>query len=143
MAATAGGSPLAGPVVPRPEPVRVPLLRQTWNHTSFVHWPCPPEALRPLVPAELDIDVFEGRAWLSLVLFLAERTRLPGLPPLPYVSTFTEVNVSNVREQLDSRRRSAAPYRQGMAFPPESVTGKRSHRDSREEVQSAPKGTSC
>ena len=84
---------MKGPEVLLPEPVRIPLLRQTWNYTSFVHWPCPLEAMRPLIPAALDIDLFEGRAWLSLVMFQAERTRIPGLPPLPPLSTFTEINL--------------------------------------------------
>ena len=79
--------------VPLPEPVGVPMLHQRWNHTSFVHWPCPVEALRAQLPRPLEIDRFEDRAWLSLVLFRAERTRLPGLPPLPLLSTFTEVNL--------------------------------------------------
>jgi uncharacterized protein YqjF (DUF2071 family) len=76
-----------------PEPVAVPVLRQTWNHTGFVHWPCPSEALGPLVPPGLEVDRFEGQAWLSLVMFRAERSRLPGLPPVPFFSTFTEINL--------------------------------------------------
>jgi uncharacterized protein YqjF (DUF2071 family) len=78
---------------PLPEPVGIPVMRQTWNHTTFVHWPCSPDALRPLFPQPLEIDLFEDRAWLSLVLFQAERTRLPGLPPVPFLSTFTEINL--------------------------------------------------
>ncbi len=94
MTSGEGGSaePVRGWEVPLPQPVAVPVLRQTWNHTSFVHWPCPLEALRPLVPQPLQIDRCQGQAWLSLVMFQAERTRIPGLPPIP-PSTFTEINL--------------------------------------------------
>lgn len=76
-----------------PEPVTVPVLRQTWNHTGFVHWPCPAEALEALLPSGLELDRFQEEAWISLVMFRAERTRLPGLPPVPFFSTFTEINL--------------------------------------------------
>lgn len=82
-----------GAAVPVPERVACPVLHQTWAHTAFVHWRYPPEALRPLVPHPLQVDVDDGTAWVSLVLFRAEQSRLPGLPPLPFGSTFTEVNL--------------------------------------------------
>lgn len=79
--------------VPLPEPVDVPVLHQTWNHTGFLHWPCAPDDLRPLLPPALELDVFDGQAWLSFVMFNSERTRLPGMPPVPGLSTFAEVNL--------------------------------------------------
>jgi uncharacterized protein YqjF (DUF2071 family) len=76
-----------------PEPVVAPVLRQRWSHTGFVHWAYPPEAVRRVLPEGLELDTLDGSAWVSLVMFRAERTRLPRLPPVPFLSTFTEINL--------------------------------------------------
>ncbi len=79
--------------VPLPEPLRLPLLRQPWHHTAFVQRRYPPEALRPLVPEALEIDELDGSAWVGLVMFECQRTRVPGLPPVLVPPRFTEVNL--------------------------------------------------
>lgn len=85
--------PGAAEAVPVPEPIALPILHQRWEHSAFLHWRHPPEALRRVVPAPLEVDLHDGHAWVSLVMFKGERTRLPGLPPVPFVSTFTEINL--------------------------------------------------
>ncbi len=82
-----------GSQVPIPEPIGLPVLRQRWHHTGFIHWRYAPHVLAPLIPAGLAVDVLDGSAWVSLVMFRCERTRLPGLPPVPPLSTFTEINL--------------------------------------------------
>ena len=37
------------------------VMRMRWVDLLFAHWPMPVEALRPLVPAMLEIETFEGR----------------------------------------------------------------------------------
>jgi uncharacterized protein YqjF (DUF2071 family) len=66
---------------------------QTWRRLLFAHWPLPPAALRPLVPATLPLDTFDGRAWLGIVPFSLTGLRVRGLPPLPGLSAFPELNV--------------------------------------------------
>ena len=63
------------------------MITQRWGEVLFLHWPVEAAALQPLVPLEL--ERFEGRAWLSVVAFEMTRTRLFGVP-LPRV---LEVNV--------------------------------------------------
>ena len=41
----------------------------------FLHWPLPPEQLRPLVPAELSLDLHNEMAYLGIVLFAMEGVR--------------------------------------------------------------------
>ncbi len=89
--------------VPLPEPVRIPLLRQTWDHTAFVHWRYPAEVLRPLVPEPLEIEELDGSAWVSLVMFQCRRTRPPGLPPVLLPSDFTEINLRTYVNAPDDR----------------------------------------
>jgi uncharacterized protein YqjF (DUF2071 family) len=68
-------------------------MRQTWHDLLFAHWCVPAEALRPLVPPALPLDLWEGRAWLGVVPFRMTGTRLRGLPPIPGASAFAELNL--------------------------------------------------
>jgi hypothetical protein len=65
---------------------------QTWRDLLFLHWEVPPAALRPLVPAALELDLYEGRAYVGVIPFVVTQTRLRFLPPLPGLSRFYEVN---------------------------------------------------
>ncbi|MGI8421103.1 MAG: YqjF family protein [Gaiellaceae bacterium] len=78
---------------PWPLPEGQWLVGQTWESLLFAHWRVEPEALRPLVPASLELDLFDGSAWLGVVSFRNEGTRLRGTLPLPRFSSFLELNV--------------------------------------------------
>lgn len=69
------------------------ILKQTWNDLLFAHWPIARGHLRALVPPFLDLDLFDGQAWLSIAPFEVIDFHLRGLPPLPVVSAFGELNV--------------------------------------------------
>ncbi len=69
------------------------IMEQTWSHLLFAHWPCVPDALRACLPAGLTLDTYDGRAWVGIVAFGLSGVRLRGLPPLPPVDRFPEVNV--------------------------------------------------
>ena len=64
-----------------------------WQAVSFVHWGYEPSALAPLIPEGLELDLWEGRAWVGLVSFYMVDVRPRGLPPIPRLSTFPEINV--------------------------------------------------
>jgi uncharacterized protein len=68
-------------------------LSQSWHHLLFAHWPVPVEALRPLIPRELELDTFEGQAWLGVVPFDIQDFKLRGVVPLPFMTAFLELNV--------------------------------------------------
>ena len=70
-----------------------PLIVQDWGKLAFMHWPVPVENLRALVPRGLEIDTFDGTAWLGLVPFTMWGIRHPWLPPIPGTSAFHEFNV--------------------------------------------------
>jgi uncharacterized protein YqjF (DUF2071 family) len=52
----------------------------------------PIEALRAHLPDELEVDTFEGDAYLGLTPFKVANLRVRGLPPLPVLSSFLELN---------------------------------------------------
>jgi uncharacterized protein YqjF (DUF2071 family) len=68
-------------------------MRQNWRELLFLHWAIRPEELRSLVPPQLDLDLFEGRAYVGLVPFTMTGVRPVGLPPVPGCSSFHETNV--------------------------------------------------
>jgi uncharacterized protein YqjF (DUF2071 family) len=51
------------------------------------------DMLRPHIPAGLEIDTFDGHAWLGIVPFSMTSVRLRWTPPFPGVSAFPELNV--------------------------------------------------
>lgn len=74
-------------------PDRRPVIHQEWRHLLFVHWVVESDAVQRLLPPGLDVDTFEGKAYVGLVPFTVRGTRPPLLPPLPVVSSFHEVNL--------------------------------------------------
>lgn len=77
----------------RQRPSGPALMRQTWGKLLFMHWPVPPEILRPLIPEPLSIDTFDGQAWIGEVPFTIWGARASFMPPLPGLRGFHELNV--------------------------------------------------
>lgn len=83
---------------PLPSTWRRPwLMTMSWLDLLFAHWSFPPEQIRPLVPEALELDTFDGRAWLSAVPFRMESVGPRGLhflpPRLPGPRSFPELNL--------------------------------------------------
>jgi uncharacterized protein YqjF (DUF2071 family) len=68
------------------------VIRQRWRDLLFAHWPLPPERVRPLVPAELELDCHDGSAWITVIPFLIAESRPAGLPSVLSLA-FLETNV--------------------------------------------------
>ncbi len=68
-------------------------MRQTWHDLLFAHWSIRPAELRAHIPPGLSIDLFEGTAWIGVVPFHMSGVTLRGVPALPGVSAFPELNV--------------------------------------------------
>src|SRR5215211_3176375 len=68
-------------------------MMQTWGKLLFLHWRVPAGLLRPLVPAGLEIDLFDGSAWIGMTPFTMWGIRPARLPALPLVSRSHELNV--------------------------------------------------
>lgn len=66
---------------------------QEWSNAVFLHWEVDLPELRKFVPAALEIDLFEGKPWVSLVAFTMERIRPKYLPPVSFISDFDEINI--------------------------------------------------
>lgn len=68
-------------------------MSQVWRKLLFAHWPVPAEMVRPLLPAGLALDTWDGQAWLGVVPFQMEQVHFRGLPGIPTATRFDELNV--------------------------------------------------
>jgi uncharacterized protein YqjF (DUF2071 family) len=66
---------------------------QEWNRAVFLHWKVEHDTLRKWVPDAIEIDLFDGVPWISLVAFTMEKIRPRYLPPFSPISNFDEINI--------------------------------------------------
>jgi uncharacterized protein len=69
------------------------LMTQTWHHVLFLHWPVDDRMLRELLPAGLELDVYEGQAYVAITPFYMTNVAPRGIPAVPKLSSMPEVNV--------------------------------------------------
>ena len=70
-----------------------PDVHMTWANLLFLHWRVDAAAMRELLPRELELDVFDGSAWVGLVPFRMQACDFKGVPRLPGMRDFFECNV--------------------------------------------------
>lgn len=63
-----------------------------WRYLVMLNYEVPPHVLQPRVPAGTELDLWDGRALMSVVGFRFLRTRLLGVP-IPFHRDFDEVNL--------------------------------------------------
>jgi uncharacterized protein len=68
-------------------------MRQKWRDLLFLHWAVDAQALRRLIPPQLELDLFDETAYVGLVFFTMTGVRPVGLPPVWGLSTFHETNL--------------------------------------------------
>lgn len=78
---------------PYPPPAGPWVMQQDWERLLFAHWPLPAETLRARVPPQLELDTFDGQAWLGVVPFAMRRVYPRYTFPVPGLSDFLELNV--------------------------------------------------
>ena len=64
-----------------------------WHDLLFIHYPVAMERLRALIPSSLEVDTFDGRAWIGVVPFRMSGVKPRLFPALPWLSAFAELNV--------------------------------------------------
>jgi uncharacterized protein len=87
-----------------PRPVGWPLLTQHWRDLAFLHWPVDAGLAARLLPRGTRPDLFEGVSYIGLVAFRMSRVGWLGLPGLPYLGSFPEINVRLYSVGPDGRR---------------------------------------
>lgn len=91
------------------------FLTAHWRDLVMINYEVEPKLLRPLVPAGVELDLWGGRTFVSMVGFRFLRTRVWGFP-IPFHRNFDEVNL-----RFYVRRRGADGMRRGVVFVKEIV----------------------
>src|SRR5512132_1267673 len=78
---------------PWPMPSAPWVMTQTWHNLLFAHWRIDGAVLREKIPAGFELDEFAGQAWLGVVPFQMTNVAPRGVPAMPWVSAFPELNV--------------------------------------------------
>lgn len=79
------------------------FMVQHWSDLLLLHWPVSPEILRPTIPDDLDLDLFEGQAWASVVGFHLSGLRMRPIRWIPW-KDFDEVNLRTYVKTSDGKR---------------------------------------
>jgi len=94
---------------PFPMPDRPWTMTQRWNDLLFAHWPIAADAMAALIPSGLEVDTFDGYAWVGVVPFWMDRirARVPGTDhtSVPFARSFPELNL---RTYVRSKRTGRA-----------------------------------
>lgn len=77
----------------RERPAGWPVLFMRWEKLLFLHWAWDPGTIQKTLPEGLRVDTYEGQAWLGVVPFFMRRVHPTGLPCVPWLSDFLELNV--------------------------------------------------
>jgi len=76
----------------RTRPDYPPVAEHRWEKLLFLHQQVAPDLIRPLVPPELELDLWQDQAWVSIVAFSMPYVRPRWLPK--WISCrFHELNV--------------------------------------------------
>jgi uncharacterized protein len=96
---------------PWPLPAGPWVMAQSWHDLLFAHWPIPSAVMRALVPPQLELDTYDGTAWVGVVPFRMSGVRPRLCPPVLWLSAFPELNVRTY-----VRARDPANPRPGVYF---------------------------
>jgi len=69
------------------------VMSQYWNDLLFAHWPIRVAEIEPLLPEGVEADIFDGSAWIGVVPFWMDKISVRGVPPIPGVRKFPELNL--------------------------------------------------
>ncbi|MBV9242167.1 MAG: DUF2071 domain-containing protein, partial [Acidobacteria bacterium] len=91
------------------------FLTARWQDLIMANYEVDPALLAPHVPAGTELDLFEGRCFVSLVGFMFLDTRVLGIP-IPFHVNFEEVNL-----RFYVKRETNAETRRAVCFVKEIV----------------------
>lgn len=64
-----------------------------WHDLAFLHWPVAANLLRPHLPPGLELDTYDGSAWIGVVPFRMSHVGPRFVPSIPGVHAFPEINL--------------------------------------------------
>jgi uncharacterized protein YqjF (DUF2071 family) len=68
------------------------FLKANWENIIMVNYEIDPKLLLPFLPKGVELDLYNGKAYISLVGFMFKNTKLFNIP-IPKLGTFEEINL--------------------------------------------------
>ncbi|GAC1302408.1 MAG: DUF2071 domain-containing protein [Vulcanimicrobiaceae bacterium] len=69
------------------------VLDMWWRDILTAHWRADASVLAPLLPRGIELDTYDGSAWLTIVPFRMTDVRVRGTPVLPGFANVRELNL--------------------------------------------------
>ena len=95
--------------------MRKVFLTASWNHLIMANYTVDPNILQAYIPAHTELDLYEGRCYVSLVGFLFDHVRIKGWR-IPFHTRFPEVNL-----RFYVRNKEQDQWKRGVVFISEIV----------------------
>jgi uncharacterized protein len=76
-----------------PDGRRPTVMHHRWESLLFLHWRLPPARIQRTLPEALTVDTYNGEAFLGITPFFMRNVRPVGMPAIPGLSNFQELNV--------------------------------------------------
>ena len=68
------------------------FLKANWENIIMANYEIEPELLIPFLPNGVSLDLYDGKAYVSLVGFMFKNTKLFNVP-IPFFGSFEEINL--------------------------------------------------
>ncbi|RKS03430.1 YqjF family protein [Flavobacterium sp. 102] len=91
------------------------FLKANWENIIMVNYEIDPEILLPYLPKGVSLDLFEGKAYVSLVGFMFKETKIFNIP-IPWIGTFEEINL-----RFYVKREEGLIVKRGVVFVNETI----------------------
>lgn len=91
------------------------FLKAQWNNLALINYEVNAGVLEKYIPKGTEIDLWNGRCYVSLVGFLFQNTKLLGLK-IPYHTNFEEVNLRFYVKRFENGK-----WKRGVVFIKEIV----------------------
>lgn len=69
------------------------VAQQNWENVLFIHTPVAYEPLRDIVPYPFEVDTYQGKGWMSIVLFQTTNSRTRYMPKRLSYPKFCQMNI--------------------------------------------------
>lgn len=97
------------------------FLTAQWKKLAFANYEIDPKLLLPYLPFGTELDLWEGKCYVSLIGFMFEDVKLLGLP-IPFHTDFEEVNLRFYVKRYDTEEdKKKDNYKRGVVFIKEIV----------------------
>ena len=91
------------------------FLKANWENIIMANYAIDPEILIPYLPKGVELDFYNGKAYVSLVGFMFKKTKLFNIP-IPVFGTFEEINL-----RFYVQRKEDGITKRGVVFINETI----------------------